>query len=50
MKKKKQLEDLENDRYGLFMTQNSFDLDVFYGRRRKFINSMVKLNQKIRNS
>lgn len=32
MKKKKQLEDLENDRYGLFMTQNSFDLDVFYGR------------------
>jgi hypothetical protein len=32
MKKKKQLQDLENDRYGLFMTQNSFDLDIFYGR------------------
>jgi hypothetical protein len=32
MKKKKQLLDLENDRYGMFMTQNSFDLDIFYGR------------------
>jgi len=32
MKKKKQIEDLENQRYGLFMTQNSFDLDVMYGR------------------
>jgi hypothetical protein len=32
MKKKKQIEDLENDRYGMFMTQNSFDLDIFYGR------------------
>lgn len=32
MKKKKQIEDIENQRYGLFMTQNSFDLDVMYGR------------------
>ena len=32
MKKKKQLLDLENDRYGMFMTQNSFDLDIMYGR------------------
>jgi hypothetical protein len=32
MKKKKQLIDLENDRMGLFMTDNSFDLDVMYGR------------------
>ncbi len=32
MKKKKQVVDLENDRYGLFMSQNSFDLDVMYGR------------------
>jgi hypothetical protein len=32
MKKQKQLVDLENQRYGLFMTQESFDLDVSYGR------------------
>ena len=32
MKKKKQIKDLENDRMGLFMTNNSFDLDVMYGR------------------
>ena len=32
MKKKKQIIDLENQRYGLFMTQDSFDLDVMYGR------------------
>jgi len=32
MKKKKQITDLDNERYGLFMTQNSFDLDVMYGR------------------
>ena len=32
MKKKKQIIDLDNERYGLFMTQNSFDLDVMYGR------------------
>lgn len=32
MKKKKQNINLENDRYGLFMTENSFDLDVMYGR------------------
>jgi len=32
MKKKKQLTDLENNRMGLFMTDNSFDLDVMYGR------------------
>jgi hypothetical protein len=32
MKKKKQIIDIENQRYGLFMTQNSFDLDVMYGR------------------
>lgn len=32
MKKKKQNIDLENDRYGLFMTENSFELDVMYGR------------------
>jgi hypothetical protein len=32
MKKKKQIIDLENDRMGLFMTDNSFALDVMYGR------------------
>lgn len=32
MKKKKQIEDIENNRYGLFMTDNSFNLDVMYGR------------------
>jgi len=32
MKKKKQLKDIENDRMGLFMNNNSFDLDVMYGR------------------
>lgn len=32
MKKKKQIINLEADRYGLFMTENSFELDVMYGR------------------
>ena len=32
MKQKKQIIDLENKRYGLFMSQNSFDLEVMYGR------------------
>jgi len=32
MKKKKQIIDLENDRYGLFMTQRSYDLQIMYGR------------------
>lgn len=32
MKKKKQIIDLEGQRYGLFMTENSFELDVMYGR------------------
>jgi hypothetical protein len=32
MKKKKQIIDLQDDRMGLFMTDNSFDLDVMYGR------------------
>jgi len=32
MKKKKQIIDLEEQRMGLFMTDNSFDLDVMYGR------------------
>ncbi|MFA5366529.1 MAG: hypothetical protein WC333_01205 [Dehalococcoidia bacterium] len=32
MKKKKQIIDLEENRMGLFMTNNSFDLDVMYGR------------------
>lgn len=32
MGKKKQIIDLEEQRYGLFMTDNSFDLDVMYGR------------------
>ena len=32
MKKKKQIEDIETSRYGLFMTENSFNLDVMYGR------------------
>ncbi len=31
MKKKKQYLDLEEERYGLFMTDNSFELDVLYG-------------------
>jgi hypothetical protein len=32
MKKKKQIIDIENQRMGLFMTDNSFSLDVMYGR------------------
>lgn len=32
MKKKKQIENIENNRMGLFMSNNSFDLDVMYGR------------------
>ena len=32
MKKKKQIIDIENQRYGLFMSENSFNLDVMYGR------------------
>jgi hypothetical protein len=32
MKKKKQIINLEENRMGLFMTNNSFDLDVMYGR------------------
>lgn len=31
-KKKKQNIDLEQDRYGLFMSDNSFELDIMYGR------------------
>lgn len=31
-KKKENVIDLENQRYGLFMTENSFDLDIAYGR------------------
>ena len=31
-KNKKKVIDLENERYGLFMSENSFDLDVAYGR------------------
>jgi hypothetical protein len=31
-KKKTQNIDLEQDRYGLFMTDNSFELDIMYGR------------------
>lgn len=31
-KKKNEVIDLENQRYGLFMTENSFELDVAYGR------------------
>lgn len=32
MKKKKQIIDIEQQRYGMFMTENSFELDVMYGR------------------
>jgi hypothetical protein len=32
MKKKQQIIDLEEHRMGLFMSDNSFDLDVMYGR------------------
>jgi hypothetical protein len=32
MKKKKQIIDLENDRFGMFMSDNSFNLDIMYGR------------------
>lgn len=32
-KKKEDIIDLENQRYGLFMTENSFDLDIAYGRK-----------------
>ena len=32
MKKKKQITNIEDNRMGMFMTDNSFDLDVMYGR------------------
>ena len=32
MKKKKQIIDIENNRMGMFMNNNSFDLDIAYGR------------------
>lgn len=32
MAKKTQVTDLENQRYGMFMSNESFDLDVMYGR------------------
>lgn len=32
MKRKKQIIDIENQRYGLFMNKNSFDLEIMYGR------------------
>ena len=32
MKKKKQIINIEDNRMGLFMSDNSFDLDVMYGR------------------
>jgi hypothetical protein len=32
MKKKKQIENIQDNRMGLFMSDNSFDLDVMYGR------------------
>lgn len=32
MKKKQQIIDLEQQRYGLFMSDNSFNLDIMYGR------------------
>lgn len=32
VKNKKQIIDLEERRYGLFMSENSFDLDIEYGR------------------
>lgn len=32
MTKKKKYIDLENERYGLFMSENSFDLEIMYGR------------------
>lgn len=33
MAKKKQVIDLDEDRYGLFMSDKSFDLDIEYGRQ-----------------
>jgi len=32
MKKKKQIENIQDNRMGLFMNDNSFDLDIMYGR------------------
>jgi hypothetical protein len=32
MKKKKTFENIEDERYGLFMNENSFNLDIMYGR------------------
>jgi len=32
MKKKKQIIDIENQRFGMFMTDESFNLDIMYGR------------------
>ena len=32
MKKKKDIQNIENERFGLFMTQKSYDLQIMYGR------------------
>ena len=44
MKNKKQLIDLEENRMGLFMTDNSFDLDVMYGRNFLQTDNAQKVN------
>ena len=44
-RRKNKKTDLENNRYGLFMNENSFDLDVMYGRH--YLNADVNFLVKI---
>ena len=44
-RKRKNKFDLENNRYGLFMTENSFELDIMYGRN--FLDTDVNFFVKI---
>ena len=47
MKKKKQIENLEDERYGLHMTERVFNLQVMYGRNylRTNNNQVVKIHK-----
>lgn len=44
-KRKKQLFDREEDRYGLFMNENSYELDMMYGRhyQQQDVNFVIKV-------
>ena len=51
MKKKKQIINIEDNRMGLFMSDNSFDLDVMYGRNYiQTDNAQTVIIHKINNS